>query len=210
LLSPSFLPSFAVDSAADIGILRLFDFTVRAAGHPNMRGMVKDLKDTLNLPKTQFPMRANLVSREPERIAYWEKNSLYEAIQKKNADGPLFVLHDGPPFTNGDVHIGTALNKIPKDIILRYKSMRGFRTPYIPGWDCHGLPIEHKVAKELRESGKSLTTVELREACAGFSRDYIEKQRGQFKRLGVLADWAHEYKTMDPAYEAEILRAFAT
>src|SRR5690606_36000573 len=119
-------------------------------------------------------------------------------------------LHDGPPFTNGDVHIGTALNKIPKDIILRYKSMRGFRTPYIPGWDCHGLPIEHKVAKDLRESGKSLTTVELREACAGFSRDYIEKQRGQFKRLGVLADWAHEYKTMDPAYEAEILRAFAT
>ncbi len=171
--------------------------------------MVTDLKDTLNLPKTQFPMRANLVSREPERIAFWENNALYEAIQKKNADGPLFVLHDGPPFTNGDVHIGTALNKIPKDIILRYKSMRGFRTPYIPGWDCHGLPIEHKVAKELRESGKSLTTVELRDACARFSRDYIEKQRGQFKRLGVLADWPNEYKTMDPAYEAEILRAFA-
>jgi isoleucyl-tRNA synthetase len=172
--------------------------------------MVKDLKDTLNLPKTQFPMRANLVTREPERIAHWDKVSLYEAIQTKNAAGPLFVLHDGPPFTNGDVHIGTALNKIPKDLILRYKSMRGCRTPYVPGWDCHGLPIEHKVAKELRESGKSLSTVELRDACADFSRRYIEKQRGQFKRLGVLADWPGEYKTMDPAYEADILRAFAS
>jgi len=172
--------------------------------------MVTDLKDTLNLPKTNFPMRANLVAREPERIAHWEKVSLYQAIQKKNAMGPLFVLHDGPPFTNGDVHIGTALNKIPKDIILRYKSMRGFQTPYIPGWDCHGLPIEHKVAKELRESGKSLSTVELRDACAEFSRSYIEKQRGQFKRLGILADWVNEYRTMDPAYEADILLAFAS
>lgn len=172
--------------------------------------MVTDLKDTLNLPKTQFPMRANLVKREPERIAFWENNSLYEAIQEKNANGPLFVLHDGPPFTNGDVHIGTALNKITKDLILRYKSMRGYRTPYVPGWDCHGLPIEHKVAKDLRAHGKTLTTVELREACAGFSREYIEIQRQQFKRLGVLADWAHEYKTMDPAYEAEIFQAFAS
>lgn len=171
--------------------------------------MVTDLKDTLNLPKTRFPMRANLVAREPERIDHWEKNALYQAIQEKNADGPAFILHDGPPFTNGDVHIGTALNKIPKDIILRYKSMRGFRTPYIPGWDCHGLPIEHKVAKELRQEGKSLSVVELRDACAAFSRGYIEKQRAQFKRLGVLADWEHEYRTMDPAYEAEIVRAFA-
>lgn len=171
--------------------------------------MVKDLKDTLNLPKTRFPMRANLVTREPERIAHWEKTSLYHAIQKKNADGAPYILHDGPPFTNGDVHIGTALNKIPKDIILRYKSMRGFRTPYIPGWDCHGLPIEHKVAKELREKKQALSTVELRDACAAFSRGYIETQRGQFKRLGVLADWEHEYRTMDPAYEAEIVRTFA-
>lgn len=171
--------------------------------------MVKDLKETLNLPKTDFPMRANLVAREPERVAHWEKSGLYEAIQKKNAEKPAYVLHDGPPFTNGDVHIGTALNKIPKDIILRYKSMRGFRTPYVPGWDCHGLPIEHKVAKDLREGGKSLTTVELREACAKFAQNYIEIQRSQFKRLGVLADWASEYKTMDPAYEAEILRALA-
>ncbi|HLS29010.1 MAG TPA: class I tRNA ligase family protein, partial [Opitutales bacterium] len=171
--------------------------------------MVKDLKETLNLPKTDFPMRANLVAREPERVAQWDKISLYEAIQKKNADKPAYVLHDGPPFTNGDVHIGTALNKIPKDIILRYKSMRGFRTPYVPGWDCHGLPIEHKVAKDLRESGKSLTTAELRDACAKFAKNYIEIQRSQFKRLGVLADWPAEYMTMDPAYEAEILRTLA-
>jgi isoleucyl-tRNA synthetase len=168
-----------------------------------------ELKDTLNLPVTHFPMRANLVEREPVRMAHWNALDLYQKIQKKNADGPLFVLHDGPPFTNGDVHIGTALNKILKDIILRYKSMRGYRTPYVPGWDCHGLPIEHKVAKALQENKKELSTSELREECAHFSRSFMEKQRQQFQRLGVLADWAQEYKTMDPAYEASTLEVLA-
>ena len=104
--------------------------------------MAQELKDTLQLPRTDFPMRANLVQREPARLAHWEKIRLYDAIQKKRAAAPAFVLHDGPPFTNGDVHIGTALNKSLKDFVNRYKSLRGFRTPYVPGWDCHGLPIE--------------------------------------------------------------------
>ena len=169
----------------------------------------KDFKNTLNLPSTKFPMRGDLVKREPARIEHWKKMDLYGAIQRKNADNPKFVLHDGPPFTNGDVHIGTALNKILKDVILRHKSMKGFYTPYLPGWDCHGLPIEHKVAKMLREENKHLSTAELREACAKFSSEFIEKQRRQFVRLGVLADWQREYKTKDPAYEADILRTFA-
>lgn len=169
----------------------------------------KDFKNTLNLPSTKFPMRGDLVKREPARIEHWKKIDLYGAIQRKNANNPKFVLHDGPPFTNGDVHIGTALNKILKDVILRHKSMKGFYTPYLPGWDCHGLPIEHKVAKMLREENKHLTTAELREACAKFSSEFIEKQRKQFVRLGVLADWQREYKTKDPSYEADILRTFA-
>lgn len=168
-----------------------------------------ELKDTLNLPLTQFPMRANLVTREQERINHWESKNLYKTIQKKNVNKPKFVLHDGPPFTNGDVHIGTALNKILKDIILRYKSMKGFSTPYVPGWDCHGLPIEHKVVKEMREQKKELSIHEIRNECGEFSDRYIEKQRRQFKRLGILADWENEYKTKNPAYEADILRTFS-
>jgi len=172
--------------------------------------MAEELKDTLNLPVTDFPMRAGLAEREPARIAHWERRGLYEAIQARAAGKPAFVLHDGPPFTNGDVHIGTALNKLLKDAILRYKSMRGFRTPYIPGWDCHGLPIEHKVMKELQAAKQSLDALGVRQACAKFSAGFIEKQRGQFKRLGILADWKSEYRTMDPAYEAEILGGFAS
>lgn len=171
--------------------------------------MVIALKDTLNLPETDFPMRANLVERESLEFKEREANGLYRKILDKNKDKPSFILHDGPPFTNGDVHIGTALNKILKDTIVRYKAMRGFRTPYIPGWDCHGLPIEHKVTKELQEKKKELDPLSLRKACAAFSAKYIEIQRAQFKRLGILADWEHEYKTMDPAYEADILRTFA-
>ncbi len=172
--------------------------------------MAVALKDTLNLPVTDFPMRANLTAREPGRIAFWEETGLYERLQKKNAGtGKTFVLHDGPPFTNGDVHIGTALNKLLKDIIMRYKTMRGFRVPYVPGWDCHGLPIEHKVMKELHAKAKTLSPLEIRKACAEFSESFIEKQRRQFRRLGILADWAAEYKTKNPAYEADIVRTFA-
>ena len=154
-------------------------------------------------------MRANLVQREPGRIAHWDKLGLYDAIQKKRAAAPAFVLHDGPPFTNGDVHIGTALNKTLKDITLRYKSMRGFRTPYVPGWDCHGLPIEQKVTRALQEQKVTVPTAELRKRCDEFSEQWIAKQRTQFRRLGVQADWANEYKTKAPRFEADIVRTFA-
>jgi hypothetical protein len=160
-------------------------------------------------PKTDFPMRANLVQREPARLAHWEKIGLYDAIQRQRAGAPVFVLHDGPPFTNGDVHIGTALNKTLKDIINRYKSMRGFRTPYVPGWDCHGLPIEQKVTRELRKRNSPSRPPSCARAATRFPSGWIAKQTAQFKRLGVLADWKNEYKTKAPAFEADILRTFA-
>jgi len=168
------------------------------------------LKDTLNLPQTDFPMRANAVEREPLRIEHWKDGKVYARMQEKNKSGKSFVLHDGPPFTNGDVHMGTALNKILKDTILRFKSACGFRTPYVPGWDCHGLPIEHKVTKALRKEKKDFDSLVLRKACKDFSNSYIETQRTQFQRLGVLADWASEYRTMNGRYEAEILKTFAS
>jgi isoleucyl-tRNA synthetase len=171
--------------------------------------MANDLKDTLLLPKTDFPMRAGLVQREPGRVAHWEKLGLHARIQENRAGRPAFVLHDGPPFTNGDVHIGTALNKTLKDIVNRYKSMRGFRTPYVPGWDCHGLPIEQKVAKDIKEQNLTLTTAQMRAKCDEFSESWIAKQTAQFKRVGVLADWSHQYKTKAPAFEADVLRTFA-
>jgi isoleucyl-tRNA synthetase len=171
--------------------------------------MAQDFKETLQLPKTDFPMRASLPQREPARVEHWEKIGLYEAIQRRRADAPAFVLHDGPPFTNGDVHIGTALNKVLKDIVNRYKSLRGHRTPYVPGWDCHGLPIEQKVARGLQEGGETVATATLRAKCDDFSESWIAKQTAQFKRLGVLADWKHEYKTKDPRFEADIVRTFA-
>ena len=171
--------------------------------------MAQDLKDTLLLPKTEFPMRANLVQREPARIAHWDKLGLYGRIQARREGRPAFVLHDGPPFTNGDVHIGTALNKSLKDFVNRYKSMRGYRTPYVPGWDCHGLPIEQKVSREIQEKKLTLTTAELRAKCDEFSESWITKQTAQFKRIGVVADWKNEYKTKAPAFEADVLRTFA-
>ena len=154
-------------------------------------------------------MRAGLAQREPARVAHWERTGLYEAMQRRRSGAPVFVLHDGPPFTNGDVHIGTALNKTLKDVTVRYKALRGFRTPYVPGWDCHGLPIEQKVARELRDAKRQASTSELRQLCDAFSQDWISRQRDQFKRLGVVADWANEYKTKDPAFEADILRVLA-
>ncbi len=162
-------------------------------------------KETLNLPKTEFPMKANLTSREPEILARWENEKLYEQIQKARENNPVFVLHDGPPFANGDVHMGTALNKVLKDLIVKSRAMAGFRAPFIPGWDCHGLPIEFKVVKE----SKGLSPLEVRKQSEAYARKYIEIQRRQFRRLGVLGDWEHPYLTLDPAYEAVILRVFA-
>ncbi|MFN0068548.1 MAG: isoleucine--tRNA ligase [Limisphaerales bacterium] len=169
-----------------------------------------DYKDTLNLPRTDFAMKADLVTREPQRLAKWEQSSLYARIQATRAGAPTFVLHDGPPFANGDVHVGTALNKILKDIVVRYKTLRGFRAPYIPGWDCHGLPIESKVTQELRAAGRTdADAATIRTACDAYARRFIDLQRTQFKRLGILGEWDKPYLTLDPQYEADELRMFA-
>ena len=167
--------------------------------------MSRNYKDTLNLPRTEFPMKANLAAREPEMLKAWEETQLYQLIQKSREGRELFVLHDGPPFANGDVHMGTALNKVLKDFVVKSQTMLGKRAPYVPGWDCHGLPIEYKVVKESR----ALLPLEVRQKCEAFARKFIDIQRNQFKRLGVFGDWEHPYLTMDPKYEAEILRAFA-
>src|SRR6266487_1073060 len=167
--------------------------------------MSQNYKETLNLPRTDFPMKANLAAREPEMLKIWEETRLYQQIQKSREDRQLFVLHDGPPFANGDVHMGTALNKILKDLVVKSQTMLGRRAPYVPGWDCHGLPIEYKVVKESR----GLSPLEVRKRSEAFARKFVDIQREQFKRLGVFGDWEHPYLTMDPKYEAEILRAFA-
>ena len=167
--------------------------------------MGQNYKDTLNLPRTDFPMKANLAGREPEILQAWTQTRLYAQIQKACQDRQLFVLHDGPPFANGDVHMGTALNKILKDIVVKSQTMLGKRAPYVPGWDCHGLPIEYKVVKESR----GLSPLEVRKKSEAFARKFVDVQREQFKRLGVFGDWDHPYLTLDPKYEAEILRAFA-
>ena len=168
-------------------------------------------KDTLNLPQTGFPMKAGLVEREPERLARWYKEDINGRIRERHAKAKeTFVLHDGPPFANGDVHIGTALNKTLKDIILKFQTMRGKNVPYVPGWDCHGLPIEFKVVQEMRKEGrKNATSVDIRKACEAYARKYIDHQRTQFKRLGVFGDWDNPYLTLDRKYEAEELRLFA-
>jgi isoleucyl-tRNA synthetase len=169
-----------------------------------------EYKDTLNLPRTDFAMKADLVTREPERLKKWEAANLYAQIQAARQDAEKFVLHDGPPFANGDVHIGTALNKILKDIIIKYQTLRGKSAPYIPGWDCHGLPIEFKVTSEMRKAGDtSADAATIRKACDAYARKYIDLQRMQFKRLGVLGDWENPYLTLNKEYEADELRLFA-
>jgi isoleucyl-tRNA synthetase len=169
-----------------------------------------DYKATLNLPRTDFPMKANLPQREPELLARWEQERLYEQIQEqgKKDNRTLFVLHDGPPYANGRIHIGHALNKILKDIIVKSKTMAGFHVPYVPGWDCHGLPIEHQVLKELGDKKKNLDALAIRKLCRDYAEKYFRIQRDEFKRLGVLGDWEHPYLTMEPAYEGTILREF--
>ena len=163
-------------------------------------------KDTVRLPKTAFPMKAGLAEREPELLARWEKEGLYEKIQKARGGAPKYVLHDGPPFANGDVHMGTALNKVLKDLVVKSKTMAGFQAPFIPGWDCHGLPIEFRVVK----SSAGLTPLQVRQKSEEYARKFIDVQRVQFRRLGVFGDWEHPYLTLDPGYEAAIIRSFGT
>lgn len=167
------------------------------------------IKETLNLPQTTFAMKAKLAIMEPEILKKWEEIKLYSKIQKKRENAKPFVLHDGPPYANGNIHLGTALNKILKDFILKSKTMEGFKVPYVPGWDCHGLPIEIKVDQLLKKEKRDLSTLSIREECKKYALKYVGIQRDQFKRLGVFGEWEDPYLTMHPEYEAEVVRYLA-
>ena len=172
--------------------------------------MAQDYKNTLNLPKTDFPMQAGLPKREPERLAKWDSEHTYEKLMEKNEGKPLYVLHDGPPYANGDIHLGTALNKVLKDIIVRYKNMTGFKAPYVPGWDTHGLPTELKARKKAGVSNSAtISDVELREICREFALGYLDDQRTQFKRLGGIGDWNNPYITLKKDFEAKQIEIFS-
>ena len=167
-----------------------------------------DYNKTVNLPKTDFPMRAALPKREPAMLEAFYEKDVYGKMIAKNEGKPLFVLHDGPPYANGDIHIGTALNKILKDIICKYKNMSGFQAPYVPGWDTHGLPIESAILKKSKLKRDEMTTTEFREQCKAFALDFLDRQRNEFKRLGVLGDWEDPYITLVPEFEAEQVKVF--
>ncbi|AZZ37840.1 isoleucine--tRNA ligase [Bdellovibrio sp. qaytius] len=168
-----------------------------------------DYKSTIRLPQTDFPMKGDLPIREPQIIAGWEKNNIYQKLQEKNKNGPGFTMPDGPPYANGSIHIGHAMNKSLKDFIIKYKNMQGYSAPFIPGWDCHGLPIEHKVMKDLADKKITKTDQEILALCREEANKWVSHQREQFKRLGVLADWENPYLTMSKQYEAEEVREFA-
>ncbi len=170
--------------------------------------MGKDYNQTINLPKTDFPMRASLPQREPAMLKQWQDNDTYEKLQELTEGSPLKVLHDGPPFSNGNIHMGTAMNKVLKDFINRYNSMSGFHSPYVPGWDNHGMPIESAIIKMNKLDRKKMTIPEFRNACRDFAMKYVNKQMEQFVRLGVLADWKHPYLTMNPSFEAREIKVF--
>ncbi|MGN0550397.1 MAG: isoleucine--tRNA ligase [Acutalibacteraceae bacterium] len=172
--------------------------------------MSQDYNATLNLPKTEFPMRAGLPKSEPVTLAAWEENKIYDKLMEKNEGKPLYVLHDGPPYANGNIHLGTALNKVLKDFIVRYKNMSGFKAPYVPGWDTHGLPTELKArAKAGVDNSSTIDVVELRKICREFTLGYLDDQRTQFKRLGVIGEWDNPYVTLLKEFEAKQIEVFA-
>ena len=167
-----------------------------------------DYNKTINLPKTDFPMRAGLPKREPEMLRRWQEQDVYNELLKKNEGKPRFNLHDGPPFSNGALHMGHALNKAIKDFITRSYAMRGYYTPYIPGWDNHGMPIESAIIKQNKLDRKKMSVPEFRSACQDFARHYMGVQSEGFQRMGVIGDWEHPYATMDPGFEAEEVKVF--
>ncbi|MEJ2095451.1 MAG: class I tRNA ligase family protein, partial [Gammaproteobacteria bacterium] len=166
-----------------------------------------DYKSTLNLPKTDFPMRGNLAQREPDMLKQWQDTRLYEKLREQRQGARVFILHDGPPYANGDIHIGHAVNKILKDIIVKSRSLDGYDAPYVPGWDCHGLPIEHMVEKKIGKAGQKVDARSFRNACRDYAGKQVDRQREDFKRLGVLGDWDRPYLTMNYDTEANIIRA---
>src|SRR6478609_8552311 len=167
----------------------------------------KDYKHTLNLPQTTFAMKANLSQREPGMLKNWQQEKLYEQIRAARAGREQFILHDGPPYANGDIHIGHSVNKILKDIIVKAKTLSGFDAPYVPGWDCHGLPIEHNVEKKHGKAGDKLDHKSFRAKCREYAQAQVNGQKQDFVRLGVFGDWENPYLTMAPAFEADIIRA---
>ena len=168
-----------------------------------------EYKDTLNLPRTDFPMKASLSQREPKMLADWLTNGVYEKIRAARLGSKRFILHDGPPYANGHLHCGHALNKILKDIIIKSKTMSGYDAPFVPGWDCHGLPVELNVEKKVGKSGVKISPREFRQHCRDYAASQIDIQREEFKRLGVFGDWQNPYATMNYSYEANIVRALA-
>ncbi|MFC1517841.1 isoleucine--tRNA ligase [Candidatus Margulisiibacteriota bacterium] len=168
----------------------------------------KKFKDTLNLPKTDFPIKAKLAELEPALVKKWEAEKIYAKVQDKVKGREKYILHDGPPYPNGDIHLGHTLNKTLKDVVVKYKTMQGFDSPYVPGWDCHGLPIEIQLLKELKDKNKVEDTPAFRDHCKEYALKYVDNQREQFKRLGVRGDWDNPYLTLDPEYEAKVIEKF--
>src|ERR1700737_1850124 len=167
-----------------------------------------ELKATINLPKTAFPMKANLPQNEPKMLARWEEMRIYERIREARRGSPTYILHDGPPYTSGPIHLGTALNKCLKDFIVKSKTMAGYDAPYVPGWDCHGLPIEIKVDKELGGKKLQMKPTDVRLACRKYAEKFLDLQRDQFKRIGVFGRWDRPSSTMTPQYESVVLETF--
>ncbi|MGA2229900.1 MAG: isoleucine--tRNA ligase [Tepidisphaeraceae bacterium] len=169
----------------------------------------KNYKETLNLPQTAFAMEAKLTANEPLRLAKWREMGLYDRIQEARQGSPKWILHDGPPFANGDIHMGHVINKTLKDVFIRFRTMQGFQTPYVPGWDCHGLPIEHKIQQDLGPKLREMTTPQVRQKCFEYAEKYVKVQSEQFQRLGILGQWSKPYQTMSPDYEAQTLEVLA-
>src|SRR4051794_613361 len=171
----------------------------------------KSYKDTLNLPQTEFAMKADLVASEPARLQKWREMHLYKRLLVARSESPKgkWILHDGPPFANGDIHIGHLINKTLKDVILRFRTMQGHQTPYVPGWDCHGLPIEHKIQEKFKGKLREMSTLDIRRECHQYASHYVKVQSEQFQRLGILGDWHNPYLTMTGDYEASTLEVFA-
>ncbi len=172
-----------------------------------MTNQVTDYKDTLNLADSVFPMRGNLAKREPKWLEQWEQDNVYGKIREARKGAKKYILHDGPPYANGQIHLGHVVNKVLKDIIIKSKTLSGYDAPYVPGWDCHGLPIEQKVEQKVGKVGQKVNATEFRKTCREYATSQIELQKTDFKRLGVLGDWDNPYLTMNFHQEADIIRA---
>ncbi len=197
------------ESGRRVDGLKQLNLPVSLIGSEKKKEVEMDYRQTLNLPRTDFPMKGDLPKREPEMQAWWDELDIYNKMLERRKEGEAFLLHDGPPYANGDIHLGTALNKILKDILVKYKSMRGCYAPYVPGWDCHGQPIEHEVEKSLDIERGLLDIMEVRRRCHEYALHFVDRQSRQFRRLGVFGDFGRPYLTLDPRYEATNIAVFS-